>query len=933
MGREGAPDAGDELRSPLRLARFLREQRSEIILAWVEEISAIRSGRHLSRLALRNNVDGLLESLARTLDADGRADVEAELGSHPDAHALTRLGQGYELKEVIAEYSMLRSTIERLWRSTAPTLTGDRRDLVLLGRSIDVAIGASVDRFVQTRERTLIAIDRMSAAAIESGDRESFLPRLLDVLMETTQAVDSAVILLCEKGQLRLKARSGLPPVNPEDAWFPIDEGFVGSIAKDGFSRALRDACADASVKCPALCAEGTRALFGVPLSSGGKQVGVALMGSRSAWEFSAEDQLLFRSMALRATSLLLQLELLQREREATALLDTLLVASPLGVAILDEELRYVRVNEALARVNGRPIEAHLGRTVAEVVKEAAASVLVPLLRSVLATGVPLHNYEFATESPMDPDDERTWLGNFYPVRIAGDIRGIGAMVVDITDRKRAADEAHRRAAELDAVLASIPEAVYVGDLNGIQRANTSALEQLGFATFEELKHDVSTLAERIETRDAVTGVRLRIEEEPFVRALQGEVNAREVLIHHLKTGEDRVVRCSAAPIRLNDEVSGAVAINIDVTEQKRNEELLRTKEQRLILALDAAQAGLFDDDLVTSELHWDARARALFGIGSRTPMTVELATRATHPEDRESVLEAIGAAADPLRRTPFRMEYRTVGIEDGVERWVSARGRCVFSPEGRPLRFIGTLIDITARKQTEMELERTAQFREQFISVLGHDLRTPLSVIRASTELLLRNENLQPGQTKGLLRIIKGSDRMTRMIADVLDFARGRLGGGFPLETQRINLHDVSRNVIEEMQVAHPDRELSFEAKGDGWGEWDPDRVAQVVNNLVGNALQHGAADSPVRLVLCAEGESLVRMEVRSQGRPIPPELLRTLFEPFRGAQASGTGAERSLGLGLYIVCEIVRAHRGRIEVVSNAHDGTIFSVMWPRD
>ena len=173
-------------------------------------------------------------------------------------------------------------------------------------------------------------------------------------------------------------------------------------------------------------------------------------------------------------------------------------------------------------------------------------------------------------------------------------------------------------------------------------------------------------------------------------------------------------------------------------------------------------------------------------------------------------------------------------------------------------------------------------------------------------------------------------------MIDDILDFARSRLGGGIPVTRQRMNMAEVCRTALEELQVTFPERQLLFEVQGDTWGEWDPDRVSQVLSNLVFNALQHGQEDAPIRTTLRGDSDSVL-LEVHNQGEPIPEELMSRLFDPFKRRPEDqrpheGKIGTRSLGLGLHIVRQIALAHDGDVEVRSSAAEGTRFTVRWPR-
>ncbi len=224
---------------------------------------------------------------------------------------------------------------------------------------------------------------------------------------------------------------------------------------------------------------------------------------------------------------------------------------------------------------------------------------------------------------------------------------------------------------------------------------------------------------------------------------------------------------------------------------------------------------------------------------------------------------------------------------------------------------------------------ENTGAFREQFIGILGHDLRGPLTAVRMSTEMLLQRGGLSGTDQRTVQRIISSTDKMGRMIADILDFTRGRLGGGLPVNTRPANLHDIARHAVDELATAHPGRRLEFLATGSGTGQFDPDRLSQVVTNLVSNALTHGSPETPVRITVKEEGEGLA-LEVLNQSPPHPPDLIPPHLDPIRQGETRKTGG--GLGLGLYIVSEVVKAHGGTVTVRSTAEEGTAFTVHLPR-
>ncbi len=227
-------------------------------------------------------------------------------------------------------------------------------------------------------------------------------------------------------------------------------------------------------------------------------------------------------------------------------------------------------------------------------------------------------------------------------------------------------------------------------------------------------------------------------------------------------------------------------------------------------------------------------------------------------------------------------------------------------------------------------DLQQAVQFSETFVGILGHDLRNPLGAITAAADLLLRRE-INERVARPIERIRTSAGRMERMIEQILDFTRARIGGGIPIKPAEVDLHRLATELVEELEGAAPQQVL-LDARGSLGGEWDGDRLAQVISNLLGNAIEHGDAGNPVRLDLDGTASGMVRVSVKSSGAIAAPDL-PALFDPFRRA-ASESKARKSkgLGLGLYIVQQIVHAHGGRIEARSSEAEGTVFVVELPR-
>jgi len=217
-----------------------------------------------------------------------------------------------------------------------------------------------------------------------------------------------------------------------------------------------------------------------------------------------------------------------------------------------------------------------------------------------------------------------------------------------------------------------------------------------------------------------------------------------------------------------------------------------------------------------------------------------------------------------------------------------------------------------------------TSELREQFIAMLGHDLRNPLASIASGTKLLLRG-NREPAPILTLMQ--QSVARMSALIDNVLDFARGRLGGGVSLNRATQPLEPVLDQVIAELRASYPASQIETQFDLMQQVDCDGGRIAQLFSNLLGNALTHGTPGSPVRVRAAAKGGEL-ELSVANLGDPIPPEAINRLFHPFYRVTAQD--APQGLGLGLYIASEIARAHGGKIEVASSAQE-TRFTFRMP--
>ena len=224
-------------------------------------------------------------------------------------------------------------------------------------------------------------------------------------------------------------------------------------------------------------------------------------------------------------------------------------------------------------------------------------------------------------------------------------------------------------------------------------------------------------------------------------------------------------------------------------------------------------------------------------------------------------------------------------------------------------------------------------QSQNMFLAILGHDLRNPLGTVVTGSGFLMQATDIPSRYILVATRMFNSAKRMSKLISDLLDFTRTHLGPGMPIRVKQGNLAAACAMVVDELRTCHPEKLIELEAPAQLDAVFDEGRIAQVLSNLIGNALQYGTPDQPVK-VRCTQGGEQISVTVNNHGTPIPPDKLSSIFDPMVRIAASVNMdyTERtSLGIGLYISREIVHAHGGRLRVASNAQDGTTFSIAMP--
>lgn len=373
----------------------------------------------------------------------------------------------------------------------------------------------------------------------------------------------------------------------------------------------------------------------------------------------------------------------------------------------------------------------------------------------------------------------------------------------------------------------------------------------------------------------------------------------------------------------------------------------LRAGEARLRIALEAAGLGTWDYNPLTGVLRWDARCKALAGLPPDAEISWTTFRESIHPEDRARVDDAVRRALDPSGDMTFDVEYRTVGIGDGVERWVAARGQAI-AEHGRTVRFIGAMLDITAKKRVEeeraellaserrarAEAESASRAKDEFLATVSHELRNPLNAILGWSRVLVEERDIDPERLrKGLDVILRNAKAQVQLVEDILEVSR-IVTGKLRLSTGIVDVGAVVEAAVETVRAAAQAKRVSLEADVEqdlGTIVADEDRVQQILWNLLSNAVKFTPPDGRVRVSARRDGDC-VELVVVDTGEGIDPDFLPYVFDRFRQFDGSTTRRHGGLGLGLAIVRHLAELHGGTVRAESRGRgQGAEFTVRLP--
>ncbi|MBI3804607.1 MAG: MASE1 domain-containing protein [Nitrospirae bacterium] len=419
-----------------------------------------------------------------------------------------------------------------------------------------------------------------------------------------------------------------------------------------------------------------------------------------------------------------------------------------------------------------------------------------------------------------------------------------------------------------------------------------------------------------------------------------GSLRNLEVAVRR-RSGEVRQIQLSLEKVALQGEPCLLTTLR-DVTEQKKAESALRESEDRLRLAVESTGLGTWDYNPVTGALAWSVRCKEIFGLPPEAEVDFSLFLQQVHPDDRERVREAVDRAIDPASGGRYSIEFRTVPLQGGQPRWLAARGQVFFDSADRPVRFIGTVLDITDQKHSEEELkqktdeaEAASRVKSQLISNVSHELRTPLNSVLGYTDLLLDGTyGVIDGKQRSALEGVRGNaGELLDLINQILDFSKVE-SGKVSLEIGEVEIAPIAREVVAGMWplIARKSFSTDLDLPPDlPVIESDPQKIRQILSNLLSNAIKF-TEEGEIRIAVRNFPErGGVEMTVEDTGIGIPSKELPRIFDAFHQADATATREFGGTGLGLTIVRDLVGLLRGEVHVTSEIGKGSRFSVYLP--
>lgn len=521
----------------------------------------------------------------------------------------------------------------------------------------------------------------------------------------------------------------------------------------------------------------------------------------------------------------------------------------------------------------------------------------------------------------ITPDGEERLLHSLGKVVFDDNGRALRVVgtVQDVTERKRVETERQM----FVSLAEQSTEFIGICDMNFMPFfVNAAGLQLVGLDSLEQAKH--TPVKEFFFPEDQ------RFIYEKFFPQVLSEGRAEvEIRLRHFKTGQPLWVLYNVFHVHDPDGNSiGLATVSRDITERKKMEQMLLNSQTDLNRAQTVGQIGSWRLNVKRNELTWSAENHRIFGIPEKTTLTYETFLSAVHPDDREYVDQMWRAA---LWSEPYDIEHRV--IVDGKMKWVREKAELEFDKAGEVLGGFGTTQDITERKQAEEALLEADHRKNEFLAILAHELRNPLTPICNAAAILRLPDAPESTRQNAQDLIDRQLQHMVRLIDDLMDVSR-ITRGKLQLRKERIDLLAVlqqaleaARSHVEEakhvLTVSLPTQPIYLDA--------DPVRLTQVFLNLLNNACKYTEQGGSIRLDAEREGSDVV-VKVTDTGTGISPEFLPNVFELFSQIPSAVKQSDGGIGIGLSLARNLVEMHGGSIEATSDGFGkGSKFIVRLP--
>ncbi len=479
----------------------------------------------------------------------------------------------------------------------------------------------------------------------------------------------------------------------------------------------------------------------------------------------------------------------------------------------------------------------------------------------------------------------------------------------------------HRLRAHLAAIVEHSNDAILSKDLTGrITSWNSSAERMYGYTAAEMLGRSLEPIVPD-ERRHEIREIIDRVSQGEIIRGFQTRRRHRE--------GRLMDISINASPIRDCDGgLIGVSVISTDITEQLHRDLALRASEQRLRVAKETAQIGIYEFHVLENRIEWEPMIRAIWGLDPEEEVRLSTFFEGLHEDDREPVRLAIESALDPLHGGEYSAEYRVIHRRTGELRWVRARGLVVFEA-GQARRIVGSVLDVTDRHRSEEALRRTDERKNEFLVALGHELRNPLGSLVHSIERLRRSPD-PDRHSAHLESMARQTAHMTILLNDLLDVGR-ITNGQLELRRERCRLATIVEHaqgtLSAALQASRHRLEVSIEPP-DLDLVADPIRLEQILVNLLSNAANYTPEPGLIRIGAVASPRE-VSIEISDTGIGLEPAQHHKIFDLFYKGRPGSAG----LGVGLSLVKELVQLHGGSVTAHSGGTgQGMTVRLMLPR-